>query len=127
MLDGTLALRCVPRRLVHSLTTNTSSRAPSYAAGGVRHFTGKTRAGPNARSGGRSPRSEVGMRAPETTARVVCIRRDDPGGEAWAVLRDDVPPRWRKRGVILSVKRVRCVICAPRLYTDRGGHRMGKT
>ena len=41
------------------------------------------------------------------------IRRDDPGGEAWAVLRDDVPPRWSKRGVLLSVKRVRCVICRP--------------
>jgi hypothetical protein len=81
-LDSTLALRCVPRRLVHSRTTHTSSRAPSYAAGGVRHFTGKTRAGPNARSGGRSRRSALGMRAPHTTAREVCTRWDDPGGQA---------------------------------------------
>ena len=39
-------------------------------------------AGPNARSGGRSRHSEWGMRARDTTARVVCTRRDDPGGEA---------------------------------------------
>jgi len=35
---GTFALRCVPRRFVHTLTSLTSSRAPSYAAGGVRPF-----------------------------------------------------------------------------------------
>jgi len=78
-LDGTLALRRVPRRLVHTLTTHISSRAPSYAAGGMRHVTGKTRAGPNARCGGRSRRSEMGMRVWDTT---VCTRWDDPGGEA---------------------------------------------
>jgi hypothetical protein len=37
---------------------------------------------PNARSGGRSRHSELGMRARDTTARVVCNREDDPGGEA---------------------------------------------
>jgi len=53
-------------------------------------------AGPNARSGGRSRHSESGMRARDTTARVVCTRQDNPGGRgvsAWAVLRDDVSPR----------------------------------
>jgi hypothetical protein len=106
-LDGTLALRCVPHRLVHSLTTHTSSRAPSYAAGGVRHFTRKTRAGPNGRSGGRSRRSELGMRAPDTTAGTCGVyspgRSRWRGVSAWAELRDDVSPRWRKRPVLLSV------------------------
>ena len=82
-MDGTLALRCAPRRLVHSLTTHTSSRAPGYAAGGMWQFTGKTRAGSNSRSGGRSRSSELGMRALDTTARGVCTRRDDPGGEGY--------------------------------------------
>jgi hypothetical protein len=75
-------LPSVPRRLVHTLTTHTSSHASRYAAGGVWYFIGSTLAGPNARSGGRLRRSETGMRARDTTARVVCIRRDDPGGEA---------------------------------------------
>jgi hypothetical protein len=81
-LDGTRALRCVPHRLLHPLAIHTSSRAPSYAASGARLFTGKTRAGPNARSGGRSRDSELGVRARDTTERVVCSHRDDPGGEA---------------------------------------------
>jgi len=41
-----------------------------------------TRAGPKARSGGRSRRSEMGTRARYTTERVVYSHRDDPGGEA---------------------------------------------
>ena len=81
-LDGTLAMRCVSRTRVHTLTTHTSSRALSYAAGAMRHFSGKTRAGPNARSGGRWRSSVLGMRARDATERVVCSDRDDPGGEA---------------------------------------------
>jgi hypothetical protein len=99
-LDGMLALRCVPRRLVHKLTTHTSCRVPSYAAGGVRHFTGKTRASLSARSGGRSG-----------FLNWVCVRGIRP--KVWCVLTGTIPvarrlrvgraegrclAAWRKRG-----------------------------
>jgi len=69
-------------------------------------ITGKARACPNARYGGRSRRSDLGIRAPDTTTRVVCGvyspgRSLWRGVSAWAVLREYVSPRWRKRGVIL--------------------------
>jgi hypothetical protein len=59
------------------------------------HQARKTRAGPNARTRGRSRRSALGMRARDTIARVCRTRRDVLGGEAssaWAVLSDDVSP-----------------------------------
>jgi len=105
-LDGTLALRCVFRRLLHTLTTHTSSRTTSCATGGVQQITGKTRAAPNPRSGGRSRRLKW-----------VCVRGIRP--HVWcvlvgtipvarrlrkAVLRDDVSPRWHKHGVYFVEK-----------------------
>jgi len=78
--------------------------------------TGKTRAGPNARSGGRSRRSELDMRARDTTEHGVFSpgRSRLRGVSAWAVLRDDVSPPGANAGLFVLLNRVRCVICATR-------------
>jgi len=83
---------------------------------------GKRVCGPNARSGGRLDVLNWRMRAPDTIAREVCTRRDDPGGEASAraVLRDDVSPRWHKRGVIFVVyPDTVCHLRAPSVHGSR--------
>jgi hypothetical protein len=81
-LDNTLALPCILRRLVHTLfDLYFESRAELCRRWRV-VFYRENASRPNARSGGRSPRPETGMRARDTNARVVCTRWDDPGGEA---------------------------------------------
>ena len=122
-LDGTPALRCVPRRLVHALTTHTSSRAPSYAAGGVRYFTGKTRAGPEMRAWRAVAPFCIGYACAgyDRTCGVHSPGRSRwRGVSEWAVLRDDVSPRRREREVFLSVEPgTVCHLRAPIVHGSR--------
>jgi hypothetical protein len=118
---GTLALRRVPRRLVNTLTAHTSSRVPNHAAGGVQYFTEKARASRmRALEGGRDVLKCAGY---DRTCGVYSPGRSRwRGVSAWAVLRDDVSPRWRKTRYFLSKSRVPVSFARPDCRGTRDGN-----